>query len=80
MHKLKHSIVAAIIAVLALSNAAMAEGTLVPGKPAGVKSAQMIGTDALLGLGLAAVAIGVTIGVTSGSGNNSSSVSTSTTS
>ena len=82
MQKLKRCVGAVAIVGFALSDTAMAEGILAPGKPANVKNAQEIATDTLLGVGLAAVAIGITIGVSSGSGNtgNSASVSTSTTS
>lgn len=67
-----------IVAALALPDVAMAADGLAPGKPASVKTAQMMDTPTLLGLGLAAVAIGVVIGVSSGPGKTS--VSTSTTS
>jgi hypothetical protein len=83
MRNMKRSVTAAAAAVLTLSNFAMAQEPLAPGKPAGVKHAQTVETDTLLeGLGLAAVAIGITVGLSSGSGSSGSgvSVSTSTTS
>ena len=60
MRNMKRSVIAATIVALALSNMAAAE-TLAPGKPAGVKHAQTVETDTLLGIGLAAAAIGITI-------------------
>lgn len=74
----KRCVVAVAVAALALSDVAMAADGLAPGKPAGVKKAQIMDTTALLGIGLAAVAVGVVIGVSSGPGNGT--VSTSTTS
>ena len=84
MHKRKLSIIAAAITALISSNVVMAGEKLAPGKPAGVKPAQMEMTDTVLGLGLAVAAIAITIGVTSGPGNSGTTstavVSTSTTS
>jgi hypothetical protein len=78
MRNMKRSAIATAAAILTLSNFAMAQEPLAPGKPAGVKHAQTVETDTLLGLGLAAVAIGITVGLSSGSGNSGSSVSAST--
>jgi len=67
------SVVAAVtVATMVASSAFAADGALVTGKPAGVKSAQEIGKGTLLiGLGAAAVIAGVAIVVSNQSGDRS---------
>jgi hypothetical protein len=70
------NLVAATLAVSLLTSSAFA-ATLAPGKPAGVKAAQMEGSGLMWGLGLAVV-IGGALAV--GSGNGKSTITTTTTS
>jgi len=67
------SVVAAVtVATMVASSAFAADGALVTGKPAGVRSAQEIGKGTLLiGLGAAAVIAGVAIVVSNQSGDRS---------
>ena len=67
------SVVAAVtVATMVASSAFAADGALTTGKPAGVKSAQGIGTGTLLiGIGAAAVITGVAIVVSNQSGDRS---------
>ena len=56
----------AVLATTLIASSALAEdGALAPGKPAGVKQAQMTGTEIFIALGLAAVAGGIAIAATS---------------
>jgi hypothetical protein len=68
---------AVLAAVLSLSTAYASDAALAPGKPAGVKQAQMETNTVLLVGGIAVVGIGIGLAV---SGNNSTpATSTSTT-
>jgi hypothetical protein len=60
---------AAMVAALTASHAMAADGTLAPGKPAGVQSAQAKGTSLLL-IGGAAIVTVVAIVVASQQGND----------
>lgn len=60
------ALISAVLATsLIASNALADDGALAPGKPAGVKQAQMTGTEWMIALGLAAVAGGIAIAATS---------------
>jgi hypothetical protein len=72
--------VSAILATaLFASNALAGDSTgLAPGKPAGVKDAQMMDNTVVIGLGVALVAAGIAIAASSGNNHNVTAVSTST--
>jgi hypothetical protein len=72
--------VSAILATaLFASNALAGDSTgLAPGKPAGVKDAQMMDNTVVIGLGVALVAAGIAIAASSGNDHNVTAVSTST--
>ena len=58
--------VSAVLATTLIASSALAsDGALTPGKPAGVKQAQMTQNELWIALGLTAVAAGVVIGATS---------------
>ena len=72
MHGLKSVVAAVTVAAMVGSSAFAADRALVPGKPAGVKSAQQIGTGTLLiGIGSAAIITSVAIVVSDQSGDRS---------
>jgi hypothetical protein len=64
--------------VLFASNALAGDGALAPGKPAGVKDAQMMDNTLVIGLGVALVAAGIAIAASSGNNHNVTSVTTTT--
>ena len=68
------SVVAAVMAATIIGSSAFAaDATFAPGKPAGVKSAQAIGTGTLLIAGAAAAVItGIAITVSNSSGDRAS--------
>jgi hypothetical protein len=73
MHGFKSVVAAVTVTAMVGSSAFAADRALAPGKPAGVKSAQEIGTGTLLiGLGAAAVITAVAITVSNQSGDRSS--------
>jgi hypothetical protein len=58
--------ISAVLATSLIASSALADdGALAPGKPAGVKQAQMTGTEWMIALGVAAVAGGIAIAATS---------------
>jgi len=60
------ALISTVLAVtLFASSAFAADGALAPGKPAGVKQAQMAQTELYLALGLTAVAAGIVVAATS---------------
>ena len=74
--------VSAVLATALFASNALAGDTgasLAPGKPAGVKDAQMMDNTVVIGLGVALVAAGIAIAASSGNNHNVTSVSTSTT-
>ena len=72
MFGLKSVVAAVTVAAMVGSTAFAADHALVPGKPAGVKSAQEIGKGTLLiGIGAAAVITAVAIVVSNQSGDRS---------
>ncbi|MES2471259.1 MAG: hypothetical protein V4601_00300 [Pseudomonadota bacterium] len=54
-------LIAALSVSLFVPTAVLAEGALAPGKPAGVRSAQMDRTSVFVGLGAVAVLVGVAV-------------------
>lgn len=73
--------ISAVMAVLFASSAFAGEtagAALAPGKPAGVKSAQLMDNTVVIGLGVALVAAGIAIAASSGSSHNAATVTTST--
>lgn len=59
-------LIAALTASLLIPTAVLAEnGTLSPGKPAGVRAAQMDTTTLLVGLGAVAIVVGVAVSASS---------------
>ena len=73
--------VSAILATaLFASNALAGDSTgLAPGKPAGVKDAQMMDNTVVIGLGVALVAAGIAIAASSGNNHNVTAITTTTT-
>ena len=72
MFRLKSVVAAVSVAAMVGTSAFAADGTLAPGKPAGVKPAVEIGTGTLLiGIGAAAVITGIAIVVSNQSGDRS---------
>ena len=58
--------ISAVLATTLIASSALAnDGALAPGKPAGVKQAQMTQNELWIALGLTAVAAGIVIGATS---------------
>jgi hypothetical protein len=76
--------VSAVLATALFASSALAgesADTLAPGKPAGIKSAQLTDNTIVIGLGVAIVAAGIAIAASSGGNNhNSTTVTTTTTS
>jgi len=73
----------AVLATVVFASTALAgevPGTLAPGKPAGVKEAQMMDNTVLIGLGLGLVAAGIAIAASSSNSHNVTTVTTTTTS
>jgi hypothetical protein len=72
--------VSAILATALFASNALAgdSTTLAPGKPAGVKDAQLMDNTVVIGLGVALVAAGIAIAASSGNNHNVTAVSTST--
>jgi hypothetical protein len=59
-------LISAVLATTLIASSALADdGALAPGKPAGVKQAQMTGNEWMIALGVAAVAGGIIIAATS---------------
>jgi hypothetical protein len=72
MHGFKNVVAAMTVAAMVGSTAFAADHTLVPGKPAGVKSAQEISKGTLIiGAGAAAVITAIAIVVSNQSGDRS---------
>lgn len=60
------ALISAILATTLIASSALADdGALAPGKPAGVKQAQMTGNELWIALGLGVVAGGIAIAATS---------------
>jgi hypothetical protein len=60
------ALISAVLATTLLASSALADdGALAPGKPAGVKQAQMTQNELWIALGVSAVAAGIIIGATS---------------
>ena len=58
--------VSAVLATTLIASSALADdGALAPGKPAGVKQAQMTQNELWIALGVTAIAAGIVIGATS---------------
>ena len=55
-----------------------AAGALAPGKPAGVKDAQLMDNTVVIGLGVALIAAGIAVAASSGNSHNVTTVTTST--
>lgn len=73
----------AVLATVVFASTALAgevPGTLAPGKPAGVKEAQMMDNTVVIGLGLGLVAAGIAVAASSGNSHNVTTVTTTTTS
>jgi hypothetical protein len=73
--------ISAVLATALFASNALAGDTgtgLAPGKPAGVKDAQMTDHTLVIGLGVALVAAGIAIAASSGNNHNVSAVTTST--
>jgi hypothetical protein len=60
------------------ASAGDANGALAPGKPAGVKSAQIADNTLVIGLGVAVVAAGIAIAASSGNSHNVVATTTTT--
>lgn len=75
------SLSAALAVVVFASTALAGEApkTLAPGKPAGVKEAQMQDNTLVIGLGLGLIAAGIAVAASSSNSHNLTTVSTSTT-
>jgi hypothetical protein len=74
--------VSAVLATALFASNALAGDTgtsLAPGKPAGVKDAQMTDHTVVIGLGVALVAAGIAIAASSGNSHNVTTVTTTTT-
>jgi hypothetical protein len=72
----------AVLATAVFATTALAgetPGVLAPGKPAGVKEAQMADSTLVIGLGLGLVAAGIAVAASSSNSHNVTTVSTSTT-
>lgn len=65
-----------LAAALFASAALAADVTLTPGKPAGVKRAQMTDNSVVIGLGVAVIGAGAAIAAASGNNHNVSSATT----
>ena len=73
--------VSTVLATALFASAALAgqaDGTLTPGKPAGVKDAQMTSNTLIIGLGVAVVAAGIAIAASSGNSHNVAATTTGT--
>jgi hypothetical protein len=73
--------VSAVLATALFASNALAGDasiSLAPGKPAGVKDAQMMDHTVVIGLGVALVAAGIAIAASSGNNHNVTSVTTTT--
>ena len=71
---------AVLVTVLFASNALAGDSTaLAPGKPAGVKDAQIMDNTVVIGLGVALVAAGIAIAASSGNNHNAPTNVTTTT-
>jgi hypothetical protein len=74
------ALISAVLATTLLASAALADdGALAPGKPAGVKQAQMTQNEIWIALGISAVAAGIIIAATSQSHNSGAGTTTTTT-
>jgi hypothetical protein len=74
--------VSAVLATALFASNALAgdaSANLAPGKPAGVRDAQMIDHTVVIGLGVALVAAGIAIAASSGNNHNVAAVTTGTT-
>jgi hypothetical protein len=73
-------LVSTVLATALFASSALADdGALAPGKPAGVKDAQMTNHTLVIGLGVALVAAGIAIAASSSNGHNVTAVTTTTT-
>jgi hypothetical protein len=70
--------ISAVLAATLIASSALAEdaGALAPGKPAGVKQAQMAQTEIWWALGISAVVAGAVVGATSQSHTKAAAVTT----
>lgn len=69
-----------LAAALFASNVMAGEpATLAPGKPAGVKNAQMMDNTVVIGLGVAVVAAGIAVAASAGNNHSNTTVTTTTT-
>jgi hypothetical protein len=74
--------VSAVLATALFASNALAgdaSANLAPGKPAGVKDAQMMDNTVVIGLGVALVAAGIAIAASSGNNHNVTAITTATT-
>lgn len=74
--------VSAVLAAAVFASTAMAgepAANLTPGKPAGVKNAQMTDNTVAIGLGVALVAAGIAVAASAGNSHNTSGVTTTST-
>jgi hypothetical protein len=74
--------VSAVLATALFASNALAGdvgANLAPGKPAGVKDAQMMDNTVVIGLGVALVAAGIAIAASSGNNHNVTAITTTTT-
>ena len=74
-------LVSAVLATALFASNALAgdvSGALAPGKPAGVKDAQVVDNTLVIGLGVALVAAGIAVAASSGNSHNVTSVTTTT--
>lgn len=74
--------VSAVLATALFASNALAgdaAGSLTPGKPAGIKTAQLTDNTIVIGLGVAVVAAGIAIAASSGNSHNVTSTTTTST-
>jgi hypothetical protein len=73
--------ISAVLATSLFASSALAgeaAGALTPGKPAGVKDAQLMDNTVVIGLGVALIAAGIAVAASSGNSHNVTTVTTST--
>ena len=73
--------ISAVLAISFFASNALAGETasgLTPGKPAGVKDAQLMDNTVVIGLGVALIAAGIAVAASSGNSHNITTVTTST--
>ena len=72
--------VSTVLATALFASSALAgDASLAPGKPAGIKDAQITDNTVVIGLGVALVAAGIAIAASSGNNHNNSAVTTTAT-